>query len=219
MELNTFDHLQQLLLFALLGSGLYIVGSTKLTKALNGWAWQAVFLSLLVFIEGVKNSEYEMLAVALLSLGIKGGVIPWILRRTANQSHTQWVGEVFLRRTSSLVAAGTLTILAYAITQPLLTLVEPVLRNGLAIAFSLLFYGLLLMIIRKVALVLVIGILLIDNGIFLAGFLLTKGMPILVEVGVIFDILIGVLIFGVLAQRMIQKFDSLNVERLNSLKG
>lgn len=219
MELSNIDHLQQLLLFVLVGSGLYIVGSAKLTKALNAWAWQAVFLSLLVFLEGVKHSEYEMLAVALLSLGIKGGVIPWVLRRTVNQSHTQWVGEVFLGHTASLVAAGALTILAYAITQPLLTLVEPAMRNGLAIAFSLLFYGLLLMIIRKVALVQVVGILLIDNGIFLAGFLLTKGMPILVEVGVIFDILIGVLILGVLAQRMIQKFDSLNVENLNSLKG
>lgn len=219
MELSTLDHLQQLLLFVLLGSGLYIVGSTKLMKALNGWAWQSVFLSLLLFLEGLKHSDYEMLAVALLSLGIKGGVIPWILRRTANLSHTQWVGEVFLKRTSSIVAAGALTILAYAITQPLLTLVEPALRNGLAIAFSLLFFGLLLMIIRKVALVQVIGILLIDNGIFLAGFLLTKGMPLLVEIGVIFDILIGVLILGVLAQRMIQKFDSLNVEHLNSLKG
>lgn len=219
MEGSNLEHLQQLLFFILLGSGLYIIGSTRLTKALNGWRWQSVFLSVLVFTEGLEHGEYEMIAVALLSLGIKGGVIPWILRRTANQSHTQWVGEVFLKRSSSLVGAGALTILAYAITQPLLSLVEPTMRNGLAIAFSLLFYGLLLMVIRKVALVQVVGILLIDNAIFLAGFLLTQGMPLLVEIGVIFDILIGVLILGVLAQRMIQKFDSLNVERLNSLKG
>lgn len=219
MELHTLENFQQLLLFGVLGFGLYIVGSTKLVKALNGWTGQAVFLSLLVLSKGLKHSEYEMIGVALLSLGIKGGVIPWILRRTANQSHTQWVGEIFLKRPSSLVTAGALTVLAYAITQPLLNLVEPTMRNGLAIAFSLLFYGLLLMIIRKVALVQVVGILLIDNGIFLAGFLLAQGMPILVEIGVFFDILIGVLIFGVLAQRMIQKFDSLNVEHLNSLKG
>lgn len=219
MGLSTLEDFQQLLLFALMGSGLYIIGSTKLTKALKGWTLQAIVLSLLVFVEGIKHSEFEMIAVALLSLGVKGGIIPWILRRTAKQSHTQWVGEVFLRHTSSVVAAGTLTILAYAVTQPLLGLVEPAMRNGLAIAFSLLFYGLLLMIIRKVALVQVVGILLIDNGIFLAGFLLTKGMPLLVEIGIFFDILVGVLILGVLAQRMIQKFDSLNVERLNSLKG
>lgn len=216
---GTLENLQQLVLFALLAIGLYIVGCSKMKKALMGWTWQAVFLSLLIFLEGIKESELEMIAIALLSLFVKAGVIPWVLKRTADLSHTQWVGEVFLHRTSSLVVAVALTVLAYAITQPLLSLVEPTLRNGLAIAFSLLFYGLLLMVIRKVALVQVVGILLIDNGIFLAGFLLTKGMPLLVEVGVIFDILIGVLILGVLAQRMIQKFDSLNVERLNSLKG
>ncbi|AHF07860.1 hypothetical protein [Desulfitobacterium metallireducens] len=212
-------NLEPLLLFIILATGLALVGSTKLSKALNWWAYQAISIALLVLIEGFRSSELEMIGVALLTLAVKGGIIPWLLRRTANQSHTQWVGEVFLKRTSSLVVAASLTVLAYVITQPLLNLVEPALRNGLAIAFSLLFYGLLLMVIRKVALVQVLGILMMDNGIFLAGFLLTKGMPLLVEIGVIFDILIGVLIFGVLAQRMIQKFDSLNVEHLNSLKG
>ncbi|AGA70405.1 hydrogenase 4 membrane component (E) [Desulfitobacterium dichloroeliminans LMG P-21439] len=216
---GTMENLQQLVLFILLATGLYIVGCSKLKKALQAWTWQAVFLSLLILLEGIKEKELEMMAIALLTLVVKGGVIPWVLRRTARLSHTQWVGEVFLRRNSSLVVAAALTILAYAITQPLLSLVEPSLRNGLAIAFALLFYGLLLMVIRKVALIQVVGILIIDNGIFLAGFLLTNGMPLLVEVGVIFDILIGVLILGVLAQRMIQKFDSLNVEHLNSLKG
>jgi hydrogenase-4 component E len=219
MGLTIPANLVPLLLFGVLATGLAIVGSTKLSKALNWWTWQAVVLSLLVITEGLKSSELEMVGVGLLTLGVKGGIIPWVLRYTAQQSHTQWVGEVFLKRTSSLVFAAFLTVLAYVITQPLLTLVEPTLRNGLAIAFSLLFYGLLIMIIRKVALVQVLGILMMDNGIFIAGFLLTKGMPLLVEIGVIFDILIGVLIFGVLAQRMIHKFDSLNVERLNSLKG
>lgn len=219
MGITIPNNLEPLLLFAVLGTGLAIVGSTKLSKALNWWTYQALALALLVLTEGLRESEMEMVGVALLTLAVKGGVIPWVLRYTARQSHTQWVGEVFLKRTSSLLVAAVLTVLAYVITQPLLSLVEPALRNGLAIAFSLLFYGLLLMIIRKVALVQVVGILMMDNGIFLAGFLLTKGMPLLVEVGVIFDILIGVLIFGVLAQRMVQKFDSLNVERLNSLKG
>lgn len=219
MGLTIPTNLEPLLLFGMLATGLAIVGSTKLSKALNWWAWQSVVLALLVLTEGLESAELEMVGVALLTLAVKGGLIPWLLRRTANQSHTQWVGEIFLKRTSSLVVAAFLTVLAYVITQPLLALVAPMLRNGLAIAFSLLFYGLLLMVIRKVALVQVVGILMMDNGIFLAGFLLTKGMPLLVEIGVIFDILIGVLIFGVLAQRMILKFDSLNVERLNSLKG
>lgn len=215
----TLYNIHQLVLFSILLTGLYIVGCAKLRKVLNAWACQAVLLSLLVFIEGINLKNLEIMVIALVILLVKGVAIPWILRRTADQSNTQWVGEIFLHRNSSLVVAVALTILAYIITQPLLSLVDPSLGNGLAISFSLLFYGLLLMVIRKVALVQVVGILLIDSGIFLAGLLLTSGMPLLVELGVIFDIFIGVLILGILAQRMIRKFDSLNVERLNSLKG
>lgn len=216
---TSLNELQQLVLFGMLLTGLYIIGSAKLRGVLRAWSCQAVLLSSFVFIEGIKQGKFEIMAVALILLLVKGVAIPWILRRTADQSNTQWVGEIFLHRNSSLIIAVALTILAYIITQPLLSLVEPALRNGLAISFSLLFFGLLLMILRKVALVQIVGILLIDTGIFLAGLLLTSGMPLLVELGVIFDILVGVLILGILAQRMIRKFDSLNVERLNSLKG
>ncbi len=216
---TTLNNLQQLVLFGILLTGLYIIGCAKLKKVLHAWSCQAVLLSSIVFIEGIIQGKIEIVAVALILLLVKGVAIPWILRRTADQSNTQWVGEIFLHRNSSLILAIALTILAYTITQPLLSLVEPALRNGLAISFSLLFYGLLLMILRKVALVQIVGILLIDTGIFLAGLLLTSGMPLIVELGVIFDILVGVLILGILAQRMIRKFDSLNVEHLNSLKG
>ncbi|MDA8227725.1 MAG: hydrogenase [Desulfitobacterium hafniense] len=219
MSINTMDSLQQLLIFALAASGLGIVSSSKIRKALNWWTIHAVFLSALILIEALHSKEWETFLVVIVSLGIKAIFIPWLLGNVIKNSHTQWVGELFLTRVSSLVAAGVLTLLAYLITQPLMSLIEPTMRNGLAIAFSLLFYGLLLMIIRKVALVQVLGILLIDNGIFLAGFLLTQGMPILIELGIFFDVLIAALILGVLAKRMIRDYDSLNVDHMNSLKG
>ena len=215
----TYDSLEQLFIFLILASGLAILGSTRVRRALGWWTFQALFLSTLIFFHGWRWHELEVLIIAGVSLAIKGGIIPWLLKRVLNHSNTEWVGEVFLKRTSSLVAASALTLLAYLITQPLLNLIQPAIRNELAVAFSLLFYGLLVLIGRKVALVQVLGILLLDNGIFLAGFLLTNGMPILVEIGVSFDILLGAVILGILARNMIENYDSLNVEHLNSLKG
>ncbi len=75
------------------------------------------------------------------------------------------------------------------------------------------------MMTRKVALVQVLGILLIDNGIFLAGFFLTQGMPLLVELGTAFDILVGIVIIGILSKQMLENYDSLNVDHMRSLKG
>ena len=208
-----------LILFLLLVSGLLIVFSTRVQKTLNWWTLQTIFISLLILTQGISNNELEVVVIGGLMLLIKGGIIPWLLRRVLKESNTEWVGEIFLKHTSSLVVAGGLTLMAYVVTNPLVTLSEPGFRNGLAVALALLFYGLLLMMVRKVALVQVIGILLIDNGIFLAGFFLTKGMPLLVEMGAIFDILIGVVILVILSKRMLEDYDSLNVDHMKTLKG
>lgn len=208
-----------LLLFVLLTSGLTIVYSTRVKKALKWWTLQTIAVSILILVQGVYNHELEVIVVGLLLLIGKAGVIPILLLRVLRESKTEWVGEIYLKRTSSLVVAGVLTLIAYEVTRPLLALSQPGFRNGLAVGLALIFYGLLLMMIRKVAIVQVLGILLIDNGIFLAGFFLTQGMPLLVEMGSMFDILVGIVITVILSKQMLENYHSLNVEHMRSLKG
>ena len=208
-----------LLLFVLLTSGLNIVYSTRVKKALNWWTLQTIAVSILILVQGVYSHQLEVIVVGMLLLIGKAGIIPILLRRVLRDSKTEWVGEIYLKRTSSLVVAGVLTLLAYDVTKPLMALSQPGFRNGLAVGLALIFYGLLLMMIRKVAIVQVLGILLIDNGIFLAGFFLTKGMPLLVEMGSMFDILIGIVIIVILSKQMLENYDSLNVDHMRSLKG
>jgi hydrogenase-4 component E len=207
-----------LVLLVLLISGLMMVYSARVKKALNWWTVQTVFVSLLLIAEGVHNQALEVIIFGVLLLIAKAGVIPILLRRVLKESKTEWVGEIFLKRASSLVFAGGLTLMAYEVTRPLLEL-HSVYRSGLAVAIALIFHGLMLMMIRKVAIVQVLGILLIDNGIFLAGFFLTQGMPLLVELGAAFDILIGIVIIGILSKQMLENYDSLNVDHMRSLKG
>ena len=207
-----------LVLLVLLISGLMMVYSARVKKALNWWTIQTVFVSLLLIAEGVHNQALEVIVFGVLLLIGKAGVIPIVLRRVLKESKTEWVGEIYLKRASSLVIAVGLTLMAYEVTQPLMVL-HSVYRNGLAIAIALIFHGLLLMMTRKVAIVQVLGILLIDNGIFLAGFFLTEGMPLLVELGTAFDILVGIVIIGILSRQMLENYNSLNVDHMRSLKG
>ncbi|GAB6156042.1 hydrogenase [Desulfosporosinus burensis] len=207
-----------LILLVLLGSGLLMVYNARVKKALNWWTIQTVFVSLLLIAEGVHNHAAEIIIFGVLLLVAKAGIIPILLRRVLKESKTEWVGEIYLKRASSLVIAGGLTLVAYEVTQPLMALHSSY-RNGLAVAIALIFYGLLLMMTRKVATVQVLGILLIDNGIFLAGFFLTQGMPLLVELGAAFDILVGMVIIGILSRQMLETYDSLNVDHMRSLKG
>jgi len=213
------ENMLNLILFVLLASGLSIVYSTRVKKALNWWTLQTIAVSLLILGQGIYSRELEVIIVGVLLLIGKAGIIPILLRRVLRDSKTEWVGEIYLKRTSSLVVAGALTLIAYDVTKPIITLSQPGFRNGLVVGLALIFYGLLLMMIRKVAIVQVIGILLIDNGIFLAGFFLTKGMPLLVEVGSMFDILVGIVIIVILSKQMLENYHSLNVDHMRSLKG
>ena len=207
-----------LVLLVLLVSGLLMVYSARVKKTLNWWTIQTVFVSLLLIAEGVHNHATEIIIFGVLLLVAKAGIIPILLRQVLKESKTEWVGEIYLKRALSLVIAGGLTLVAYEVTQPLMALHSSY-RNGLAVAIALIFYGLLLMMTRKVAIVQVLGILLIDNGIFLAGFFLTQGMPLLVELGAAFDILVGMVIIGILSKQMLETYDSLNVDHMRSLKG
>ena len=208
-----------LLLFVLLTSGLSIVYSTRVKKALIWWTLQTFAVSILILVQGIYSHELSVIIVGVFLLVGKAGIIPILLGRVLQESKTEWVGEIYLKRTSSVVVAGALTLLAYEVTKPLMSLPQPGFRNGLAVGLALIFYGLLLMMIRKVAIVQVLGILLIDNGIFLAGFFLTQGMPLLVEMGSMFDILVGIVIIVILSKQMLENYDSLNVDHMRSLKG
>jgi len=207
-----------LVLFVLLVSGLFTVYSARVINALNWWTLQTVFVSLLLVAEGVHNDALEVIIFGVLLLIAKAGVIPILLRRVLKESKTEWVGEIYLKRAMSLVIAGGLALMAYEVTEPLMALHSGY-RSGLAVAMALIFYGLLLMMTRKIAIVQVLGILLIDNGIFLAGFFLTQGMPLLVELGTVFDILVGIVIIGILSKQMLETYNSLNVDHMRSLKG
>lgn len=207
-----------LLLIVLLTSGLSIVYSAKVKTALNLWTLQTLAVSILILVQGIYYHELDVIIVGTLLLIGKVGVIPVLLGRVLKKSKTEWVGEIYLKRTSSLVVAGALTLIAYEVTEPLIVL-QPSFRNGLAVGLALIFYGLLLMMIRKVAIVQVLGILLVDNGIFLAGFFLTQGMPLLIELGSMFDILVGILVIAILTKQMLENYDSLNVDHMRSLKG
>lgn len=207
-----------LVLLILLGSGLMMVYSARVINALNWWTLQTVFVSLLLIAEGVHNNAIEIIIFGVLLLIAKAGIIPILLRRVLKESKTKWVGEIYLKRAMSLVVAGGLTLLAYDLTEPMMAL-HASQRNGLAIAIALILCGLLLMMTRKISIVQLLGILLIDNGIFLAGFFLTQGMPLLVELGAAFDILVGIIIIGILSRQMLETYNSLNVDHMRSLKG
>lgn len=106
----------------------------------------------------------------------------------------------------------------YVVT-PEVSLGESLAANCLPISLALVLVGLFVMITRKKAIAQMMGLMLMENGLFLVAIAITSGMPLVVELGIFFDLFLGVLIMGILAFRINRTFDSINVNRLQKLKG
>jgi hydrogenase-4 component E len=89
----------------------------------------------------------------------------------------------------------------------------------LAAAVALIISGAFLMVTRSKALMLMMGLLVLENGIFLAALVTTFGMPLIIEIGIVFDLLMGLFLMGIFVFRIRDTFDHLDVSRLRGLKG
>jgi hydrogenase-4 component E len=161
--------------------------------------------------------------VAVLTFVLKVLAVPWFLRRVMQR--IQAVGEVepAVNTPASMLLCGGLTLLAYVVARPFtasrLANASDFGHNVLAVAIALVLVGFYLMIVRRTALAQVLALLTVENGIFLAAISLTYGMPLVVELGVFFDVFVAVMVFGILVYRIRATFESVDVSKLSSLKG
>ena len=124
----------------------------------------------------------------------------------------------------SLLISGGLTTVGYLVAESLHRPEDTASpanlgHNTLAVAVSLFLIGFYMMIIRRKALMQVLALLSLENGLFLAAISLTYGMPLIVELGILFDLLVAVMVLGILVYRIQETFDSMDVSKLSKLRG
>jgi len=115
------------------------------------------------------------------------------------------------------MAGAALVIFSYHVAAPIVRLSGLATRNTIAVSMAVVLVGMLLMIARKKAVAQVIGFMSIENGLFFAAVVSTYGMPLIVELGVAFDVLVAAILFGVFFFHMRESFDTLDVDQLNRL--
>src|SRR5206468_6757942 len=106
----------------------------------------------------------------------------------------------------------------YVITRPLVRVSALPTRGGLPLAVGLILVGLFVIITRRKALTQVVGFLVLENGIALLAVLGTLGTPLIVELGVFLDVLMGFLVMQVFIYHIHGTFESIDVEQLSQLK-
>jgi hydrogenase-4 component E len=126
--------------------------------------------------------------------------------------------QPYVNIATSLIVAGLLVMLAYAITRPLVMVSKLPTRGGIPLAVGLIFVGLFVIVSRRKALTQIVGFLVLENGIALLAALCTFGIPLIVELGVFLDVLMGFLVMQVIVYHIRDTFESIDVEQLRQLK-
>jgi len=211
-------HVINLLTYILLGTVLAIVATKKLNRAVTWLTIQSLFLAAVGGVTAMTTGVADLYLAALLTAGIKGLAIPAVLFYVIRRIGVQKELELVVSTKTSLVITGALMVLAYSVIPS--TLVSAAMGpNVLPVAVALMMSGLLLMVTRKKAITQVVGLMVMENGLYLAAMATTHGMPLIVELGIFLDLLVGALIMGILAFKINQTFDTINTDRLTNLKG
>lgn len=202
----------------LLITGIGVIATKRMVTALRIIIIQALILSVITIQVGFNTGERELYLVAAITLLVKGIIIPAILGYVIKKVGVHHQVEPYINIPTSLLAAGGLTVLAYGATSTLL-LSQTLTRHILPVSIALILMGLLVMVTRKKAVTQIIGLIMMENGLYLAAVAMTQGMPLVVELGIFFDLLIGILIMGILIFRINETFESIDTAKLKSLKG
>ena len=198
---------------------LLMVVQRMLLTNIRLFALQSLMLTAIAGIIAYFHNATHVYLVAVLTLVGKVFFLPWLLNRLVRRIQIDQEIEPLFNSTSSMVLCGALTLLGYIVARPFTSL-ERLGNNTLAVAITLLLTGFFLMFNRRKAITQVLALLTIENGVMLAAVALTTyGMPLVVELGIFFDVMVAVMVLGILVYRIRETFASMDVSKLSQLRG
>ncbi len=190
----------------------------RLESCVRAYMFNSWLLSLLIAIVAFMIGETHLYIASAVTILSKGIVIPVFLKRIVKQMRVTHDVEPYISNALSLTISGVLVAVVYASLREGI-FVTGFSKNVLQISIAVILIGLFIMITRKKAITQVIGLLFMENGLFLAGFSLTFGMPLVIELGVLFDMLMGIIILGIFTIQIKRVFVSSDLDKLTTLKG
>ncbi len=207
----------------LLAGGLVLVSfmmlyQDRLPALINVFALHAILLAASVAWQADIQHEPYLYVTAAIALGFKGFVIPIALRRMILRLGIHREIETVVGIGPTMLAGIALVALSMVVMLRVTADADPLAREDLAFALSVLLLGLLMMVTRRNAVGQVVGFMSLENGLVLAA-TGAKGMPLVVEISVAFSILIAFIVIGIFLFRIRERFDTVDVRALDAFRG
>lgn len=190
---------------------------TSLRTAVSILAFQSSVVAAACVVIGFETGQVHMYLAAVLTILIKVGYIPFSLYKIVDRMRGEREDNPILGPNRSALASAFAIVLAYSLIDRALPGI--VTRDALAASIALLLIGLLLIMTRRQAIMQIVGLITMENGIYLLGLSVVRGLPLVIEFGVFLDILVAGIVLVVLTYRLKLSFLSTDTTQLRKLKG
>jgi hydrogenase-4 component E len=219
MTQATYTGVLDLAAGAFLLSAVLIVWRRDLRATVRLLAWQGAALAALPITEGIHQGDAAPVAVGLVLLLLRAVALPLLLARAVGtEDQERRESTPLVNTTASLLITAALTVLAYAATRPILALDPSPTTRTVPATFAVFLIAVFVMVSRRRALSQAVGFLMLDNGITATAFLITAGVPLIVELGASLDVLFAVFVLGLLTGHMHRTFGGTDLDQLRELR-
>ena len=215
---GTFSQLVMLGSSGMLLTALIVLWRRGVPAYIRAYRWQSWLLGAVTAVVAWFGRDAALYLVAAAMVTLKGVLIPMVLRTMERRFGAQRELSPYVNTETSLFFAGLLVLFAYVLARPWMAVTMLPTRAGLPLAMALLFVSLFIIVSRKKAITQVIGFLMLENAIALLAVVGTYGVPLIVEIGVFLDALMGFLVMQIFVYQIHETFDVLDVEQLTRLK-
>jgi hydrogenase-4 component E len=195
-----------------------MVSQRRILRLIYLFALQGLVLSVNTAVVAFATHQPHLYFSAALTLGLKVIALPWLLHRLIDRLNIRWDVETLINIPTTMLVGILLVIVAFNLALPISQLAGTITRSSLGMAMASVLLSFLMMITRRKAVPQVIGFLAMENGLFFAATSATYGMPMVVELGIALDVLVGAFIFGIFFFQIRETFDSLDIHHLEKLK-
>jgi hydrogenase-4 component E len=209
--INLFAALVLLIAFAMLAQ-------RRVLSLINLFALQGLVLAASTALVAYSSSQQHLYYSAALTLVLKVLFLPWILHRLIRKLNVKWDIETLLNIPTTMLIGIALVVFAFNLAGPISEMAGTITKSTLGIAIASVLLSFLMMITRSKAVPQVIGFLAMENGLFFAAVTATYGMPMVVELGIALDVLVGMFIMGIFFFQIRATFDSLELKHMEKLK-
>ena len=209
--INLFAAILLLLAFAM-------ITQRRIVNLIHLFMAQGVTLALATLDVGYLTAQHHLYASAAATLALKVVLLPFLLHRLTHRLQVRWDVEPLLNAPLTMLVGILLVVFAFNMAAPIAALADSVARSTVGIALASVLLSFLMMITRSKAVPQVIGFLSMENSLLFVATAATNGMPMLVELGIAIDVLMGFLILGIFMFQIREQFDSLDIHHLERLK-